>query len=84
MQALLRRIVAAAAAGAAAVAARKAVELGWALVRDEGPPSAAGVADDRDLRDLLLWSGLVAAAVVVAQKLAVSRTADLLSGDDET
>jgi hypothetical protein len=81
MQALLRRIVTAGAAAAAAVAARKAVELGWGLARDEPPPTAADVQGDAELRDLLLWSALVATAVVVARKLAVSRTEHLLEGD---
>jgi hypothetical protein len=81
MQALLRRIVAAGAAAGAAVVARQAVELGWGLVRDEPPPTAAGVQDDAELRDLLLWSALVAGAVVLARRLAVSRT-DRLLGED--
>jgi hypothetical protein len=82
MQALLRRIIAAGAAAAAAVAARKAVELGWALARDESPPTAAGVQGDDGLRDLLLWSALVAGAVVVARKLATSRAERLFGGDE--
>lgn len=82
MNALLRRIIAATAAAAAAVAARKAVELGWTLARDEPPPTAAGVRGDAELRDLLLWSGLVAGAVVLARKVATDRTGRLL-GDDE-
>ncbi|MFU8840204.1 MAG: DUF4235 domain-containing protein [Nitriliruptoraceae bacterium] len=83
MQALLRRIIAAGAAAAAAVAARKAVEVGWGLAHDGAPPTAADVQGDADLRDLLLWSALVAGAVVVARKLATSRAEQLFGGDDE-
>jgi hypothetical protein len=81
MQALLRKVIAAGAAAGAAVAARKAVELGWGLARDEAPPTAADVRDDAGLRDLLVWSALVTGAVVVARRLAVSRATRLL-GDD--
>jgi len=83
MQALLRRIIAAGAAAAAAVAARKAVELGWGLARDGSPPTAVDVQSDAELRDLLLWSVLVAGAVVVARKLAVSRAERLFGGGEE-
>jgi hypothetical protein len=82
VNALLRRMLAAAAAAAAAVAARKAVELGWTLARDEPPPTAEGVRGDTELRDLLLWSALVAGAVVLARKIATDRTEQLFSGDD--
>ncbi len=82
MNALLRRTIAATAAAAAAVAARKAVELGWALARDEPPPTAEGVRGDAELRDLLLWSALVAGAVVLARKIVVDGTTRLF-GDDE-
>ncbi|MFO7778705.1 MAG: DUF4235 domain-containing protein [Nitriliruptoraceae bacterium] len=82
MNALLRRMTAAAAAAAAAVAARKAVELGWTLTRDEPPPTADGIRGDAELRDLLLWSALVAGAVVLARKVATDR-AEHLFGDDE-
>ncbi len=83
MTALLRKMLAAAAAAAAAVAARKAVELGWTLVKDEAPPTADGVRGDTELRDLLLWSGLVAGAVVLARKVATDRTEQLF-GDEDT
>lgn len=82
MNALLRRMIAAAAAAAAAVAARKAVELGWTLAKDEPPPTAEGVRGDTELRDLLLWSALVAGAVIVARKVATDRTEQLFSDDD--
>lgn len=83
MQVLLRKIIAAGAAAGAAVAARKAVELGWALARDDAPPTAADVRDDAGLRDLLVWSALVTGAVVVARRVAVSRTSRLLGGEDD-
>jgi len=82
VNALLRRMIAAAAAAAAAVAARKAVELGWTLARNEPPPTAEGVRGDTELRDLLLWSALVAGAVVLARKVATDRTEQLF-GDEE-
>ena len=82
MNALLRRMIAAAAAAAAAVAARKAVELGWTLARNEPPPTAEGVRGDTELRDLLLWSALVAGAVVLARKVATDRTEQLF-GEEE-
>lgn len=82
MNALLRRMIAAAAAAAAAVAARKAVELGWTLAKDEPPPTAEGISGDTELRDLLLWSALVAGAVVLARKVATDRTERLLGDDD--
>jgi hypothetical protein len=82
VNALLRRMIAAATAAAAAVAARKAVELGWTLARNEPPPTAEGVRGDTELRDLLLWSALVAGAVVLARKIATDRTEQLF-GDEE-
>ena len=82
MNTLLRRMIAAAAAAAAAVAARKAVELGWTLARNEPPPTAEGVRGDTELRDLLLWSALVAGAVVLARKVATDRTEQLFGDED--
>ena len=82
MNAVLRRMLAAAAAAAAAVAARQAAELGWTLVKDEPPPTAAGVRGDTELRDLLLWSAIVAGAVVLARKVATQRTERLLGPDE--
>lgn len=82
MNALLRRMIAAAAAAAAAVAARKAVELGWTLAKDEPPPTAQGIRGDTELRDLLLWSALVAGAVVLARKVATDRTEHLLGNEE--
>lgn len=82
MNAVLRRMLAAAAAAAAAVAARQAAELGWTLVKDEPPPTAAGVRGDTELRDLLLWSVIVAGAVVLARKVATQRTERLLGPDE--
>ncbi|MCC5948483.1 MAG: DUF4235 domain-containing protein [Nitriliruptoraceae bacterium] len=81
MNAGLTRLAAAGAAAAAAVAARRAVELGWKLTTGDEPPTARDVADDATLRDLLLWSAVVAGAVIIARKVATSATEDLL-GDD--
>jgi len=83
VNALLRRIIAAAAAAAAAVAARKAVELGWTLARGEPPPTSEGVVGDAELRDLLVWSALVAGAVVLARKVATGRAEGLFARSDE-
>ncbi|MFP4312095.1 MAG: DUF4235 domain-containing protein [Nitriliruptoraceae bacterium] len=83
MQLLLRKLVAAGAAAGAAVLARRVVEFGWGLARDEPPPTAADAGDDTQLRDLLLWSALVAGAVALAQRLAVSRTDRLLGADED-
>ena len=83
MNAILRRMLAAAAAAAAAVAARQAAELGWTLVKDEPPPTAEGIHGDTQLRDLLLWSALVAGAVVLARKVATDRTQRLLGSDGD-
>lgn len=79
MNAGLTRLATAGAAAAAAVAARRAVELGWKLATGNEPPTAGDVSDDATLRDLLLWSAVVAAAVVVARKVAASATEDLLA-----
>ncbi len=79
---LLQKMMAAGAAAAAAVAARRAAEYGWTLVKDEPPPTAAGLSGDTELRDLLLWSGLVAAAVILARKLATDRAERLLGATE--
>jgi hypothetical protein len=76
---LVRRMATAGAAAAAAIAARKAVEVGWTMVRGEDPPTAGGVSNDTELRDLLVWSAVLTVAVVVARKVAVSATEDLLA-----
>ena len=83
VNAVLRRMLAAAAAAAAAVAARQAAELGWTLVKDEPPPTAEGVTGDTELRDLLLWSGLVAVAVMLARRIAIGRTERLLGPSED-
>lgn len=83
MQSLVQKMIAAGVAAAAAVAARRVVEYGWTLVKDEPPPTAAGVRGDTELRDLLLWSGLVAGAVVLARKVASDRTERLLGSSAE-
>lgn len=82
MNVVLRRMLAAGAAAAAAVAARQAAELGWTLVKDEPPPTAKGVRGDTELRDLLLWSAIVAGAVVLARKVATDRTEQLFGPDE--
>ncbi len=79
---LVQKMMAAGAAAAAAVVARRAVEYGWTLVKDEPPPTAAGLRGDTELRDLLLWSGLVAGAVILARKLATDRTERLLGATE--
>jgi hypothetical protein len=76
---LVRRMATAGAAAAAAIAARKAVEVGWTMVRGEDPPTSGGVSNDTELRDLLVWSAVLTVAVVVARKVAVSATEDLLA-----
>ena len=81
---LLQRMMAAGAAAAAAVAARRAVEYGWKLVKDEPPPTAAGLRGDTELRDLLLWSGLLAGAFILARKIATDRTERLLGATEES
>ena len=80
---LVRKLAAAGAAAAAAVAARRAVELGWTMVRGEEPPTAADVASDTELRDLLLWSLVVVGAVAVARSVAAGAAVSLLSPKDE-
>lgn len=80
---LTRKFAAAGAAAAAAVAARRAVELGWKLSTGNEPPTAQDLSGDTELRDLLLWSAVVAAAVVIARRIAVSATEDLLGADDD-
>lgn len=79
---LMRRFIAAGVAAGAAVAARRGAELGWTLVRGEDPPTAADVTGDAELRDLVLWSALVAGAVIVARLVAKSKTKDLLKSDE--
>jgi hypothetical protein len=83
VRALASRMVAAAAAAAAAVAARKAVEVGWHATRGEEPPTSGGLSTDTDLRDLLIWSAVLAAAVVLARRLATSATDSLLGVNDD-
>lgn len=82
MPSLLTRSVSTAAAAAAAVAARRAAEAGWRLWHGSEPPRAADIVSDTDLRDLLVWSLVLAGAVEVARRVA-SAGADRLFGDDE-
>jgi hypothetical protein len=85
VNAIVTRLAAAAAATAAAVAARRATELGWKLATGEEPPTVreTAIEDDAELRDLLLWTGLVVASVLLARKLAVARTRALLADDED-
>jgi hypothetical protein len=80
---LVRKLVAAGAAAGAAVAARRAVELGWTMVRGQEPPTAADVVSDTELRDLLLWSAVVIGAVAVARSVAAGAAVSLLSPKDD-
>ncbi len=80
---MLSKLAAAGAAAGAAVAARRAVELGWVIVRGNEPPTAADVASDTELRDLLLWSVVVVAAVAVARSVAAGAAVSLLSRKDD-
>lgn len=80
--ALVRRTAGMGIAALATVVARRAVEYGWTAVRHQEPPSSSDVRNDTELRDLLLWSALLAAAVVVARKIATSTTDRLLGADD--
>jgi hypothetical protein len=81
----MSKLAASAAATIAAVAARRAAELGWKLATGEEPPTARDrdIEDDAELRDVLLWTGLVVVTVLLARKLAISRTRALMSKDDE-
>lgn len=82
MGTLMTKMAAAGAAAAAAVVARRAVEFGWTFVRGEEPPTAEGVRGDTELRDLLLWSAVLTGAIVLARKIATSKTEQLLGDDD--
>jgi hypothetical protein len=84
----MSKLAASAAATIAAVAARRAAELGWKLATGEEPPTARerqdrDIEDDAELRDVLLWTGLVVVTVLLARKLAFSRTQALMSKDDD-
>lgn len=83
MPAFLVRMITAAAAAAAAVAARRAVELGWKLATGDEPPTPGEVTGDTELRELVLWSALLAAAVVLARRVITARTEALLGVDTE-
>lgn len=81
MPPFLARMLTAAAAAAAAVAARRAVELGWKLATGDEPPTPGEVSGDTELRDLVLWSALLAGTVVLARKLVTSKAEALLAAD---
>lgn len=83
MRGPLTKLAVTAAATAAAVAARRAAELGWKLATGDEPPRPGPVSDDRELRDLMAWTGLVVLSVLVARKLAVSRAERLLAPVDD-
>lgn len=82
---MLSKMAAAGAAVGAGVAARRAVELGWTMVRGSEPPTAADVTNDSDteLRDLLLWAVVVVGAVAVARSVAAGVAVSLLSSKDD-
>jgi len=79
MKRLVIRLLTGAATTAAAVIAKRTVEFGWERTTGDPPPTAAGVDDDRGLRDLLVWAAVLAASVTLAQRLArrgIERIAD--------
>jgi hypothetical protein len=79
----LTKLAVTAAATAAAVAARRAAELGWKVATGDEPPRAGPVGNDRELRDLMAWTGVVVLSVLVARKLAVSKAERLLTPVDD-
>lgn len=78
MNAAVTRVAASLAATGAAVAARKAVEFGWREWRHEEPPTLKDDEGDRQLRDLMLWLGIMTASVWLAKRLAQSTTTKVL------
>jgi len=75
MTSILARLAATGAAAAGTVAARRGAEQAWRATRGQDPPDASAVAeDDTGLRDLLLWSLVLAGSVSVARRLAASAT----------
>lgn len=70
MNAIMSKAVATAASSAAAAGAHRAATFGWERVTGKRPPTAADVADDRDLRDLVVWVAVVTLAVALARRLA--------------
>lgn len=85
MPAIVTKLATVAAATIAGVAGRRAAELGWKLATGEEPPSTRehDIEDDAELRDVLLWTGLVVVTVLLARKLAVSRTRALMADEDD-
>jgi hypothetical protein len=83
--AIVSKLAAVAAATLAGVAARRAAELGWKLATGEEPPSTRDhdIEDDAELRDVLLWTGLLVGTVLLARKFAVSRTRALMEDEDD-
>jgi hypothetical protein len=77
------RLAITAAATAAAIAARRAAEICLKVATSAEPPTPRDLANDRELRDLLMWTGIVAVAVVIARKLATSKTEQLLGLKDD-
>lgn len=78
MNAIVSKVVATAAATAAAAGAHRAAAFGWERATGKRPPTAADVADDRDLRDLVVWVAVLTLTVALARKLA-ARGAERLS-----
>lgn len=81
----MSKLAASAAATIAAVAGRRAAELGWKLATGEEPPNTQDrdIEDDAELRDVLLWTGVVVVTVLLARKFAFSRTRALMAKDDD-
>jgi hypothetical protein len=75
----LTKLALAATTTAAAIAARRAAELGWKVATGNEPPTPGQVRSDAELRDLMAWTALVVGTVLIARKLAVSRTERLLA-----
>lgn len=72
---ILARLAAAGAATAATAAARRGAEQAWRATRGEDPPDpTSAVEDDTDLRDVLVWSLVLAGTVFVAQRVASKAT----------
>jgi hypothetical protein len=76
---ILIRMAAAGAAAGAAVGARKATEAGWRAFRHEEPPTGNPFAQDRDLRDVVIWTVTVAGSVYLAKRLASAATERMLT-----
>lgn len=55
------------------IAGQRAAEAGWRAFRHEEPPTDTETgSDDRSLRDLLLWAGVLAVSTAVARQVTVA------------